>query len=45
MEKIELITNDYIKAFVIPQANLKMQKLTKTYVLIEEKFEALMFLV
>ena len=45
LNKIENITNDYIQAFVIPLANEKIGKLQKTYILLEEKFECLMFLV
>jgi len=44
MDKIEGVIGDYIKSFVEPEAQTKFLKISKTYINIEEKFEAVLFL-
>ena len=43
--RIEVLTSDYIKAFVEPEAQVRAQKISKQYILIDEKFDSLLFLI
>ena len=43
--KLEAVVADYLKMFIEPEALSRAQKIVKPYVLINEKFECLMFLI
>eukprot|EP01017_Pseudomicrothorax_dubius_P005358 TRINITY_DN11334_c0_g1_i1.p1 TRINITY_DN11334_c0_g1~~TRINITY_DN11334_c0_g1_i1.p1 ORF type:complete len:495 (-),score=110.46 TRINITY_DN11334_c0_g1_i1:60-1544(-) len=45
VEKLELLTRDYVKALIEPEAQAKYAKLHKNYLFLAEKFDAIMFLV
>ena len=43
--KLESVVADYLKIFIEPEALARAQKIVKPYVLINEKFDCLMFLI
>ena len=43
--RLEVLTSDYIKGFVEPEAQQRAIKIAKQYILIDEKFECLLFLI
>ena len=43
--RLEMLTSDYIKGFIEPEALLKAEKIATQFVLMDEKFESLLFLI
>lgn len=43
--RLEMLTSDYIKGFIEPEALQKAEKIAAQFVLMEEKFESLLFLI
>ena len=42
--KLEMLTSDYAKRFIEPEAALRVQKLSNQFILIDDKFDSLLFL-